>query len=319
MCPSVLVISYVYDLPFGRGQKYMSDASGVVGKVVSGWGVDGVTTFQKGFPLPISFGGSTPLSSAGFSQNFQLRPNFVPGCNKSTAHVTSSTGGIRLVQPDLLHSSRGLGHSATSRVWMPHSEAQGSITGTSRYTKRQISVRIIGSGFSSEPNFSTPSIASSLVPRTRRVAVIQLQITTELRSCEQPIEQSETHSVRIEVPVLAGKWNESGCRPPRHPLFSQQLKKVPSHLEQLQSTMPTVLILMTSSRSLITPGYITHRFKWCASSARLVLITANEKNQPTRLHPQTFSARPRRANLRRKASPRPGFHTSEFTDAARSI
>jgi Carboxypeptidase regulatory-like domain len=87
-----LVISYVYDLPFGRGQKYMSDASGVVGKVVSGWGVDGVTSFQKGFPLPISYGASTPLSSAGFSQNFQLRPNFVPGCSKSTAHVPSAAG-----------------------------------------------------------------------------------------------------------------------------------------------------------------------------------------------------------------------------------
>ena len=87
-----LVLSYVYDLPFGRGQKYMSDSSGVVGKVVSGWGVDGVTTFQKGFPLPISYGGSTPLSTAGFTQNFQLRPNFVPGCGKSTAHVPSAAG-----------------------------------------------------------------------------------------------------------------------------------------------------------------------------------------------------------------------------------
>ncbi len=65
-----LVISYVYDLPFGHGQKYMSDVSGAMNKVVSGWGVDGVTTFQKGFPLPISFAGSTALSSAGFTQNF---------------------------------------------------------------------------------------------------------------------------------------------------------------------------------------------------------------------------------------------------------
>ena len=94
-----LVISYVYDLPFGRGQKYMSDASGVVGKVVSGWGVDGVTTFQKGFPLPISFGGSTALSNAGFTQNFQLRPDFVPGCKKSAAHV-AVTGGINWFNPD---------------------------------------------------------------------------------------------------------------------------------------------------------------------------------------------------------------------------
>jgi hypothetical protein len=87
-----LVLSYVYDLPFGHGQKYMSDASGVMGKVVSGWGVDGVTTFQKGFPLPISFGASTPLSNAGFQQNFQLRPNVVAGCDKSTPHVQTANG-----------------------------------------------------------------------------------------------------------------------------------------------------------------------------------------------------------------------------------
>ena len=87
-----LVISYVYDLPFGHGQKYMSDVSGVMRKVVSGWGVDGVTTFQKGFPLPITFGGSTALSKAGFSQNFQLRPNVVPGCNKGTSRTPSFQG-----------------------------------------------------------------------------------------------------------------------------------------------------------------------------------------------------------------------------------
>jgi Carboxypeptidase regulatory-like domain len=79
-----LVISYVYDLPFGHGKRYMSDATGVADKIVSGWGVDGVTSFQKGFPLPISYGASTPLSSAGFSQNFQLRPDVVPGCQKNT-------------------------------------------------------------------------------------------------------------------------------------------------------------------------------------------------------------------------------------------
>ena len=57
-----LVISYVYDLPFGHGQRYMGDVTGVVDKVVSGWGVDGVTTFQKGFPLKITWAGpSTPL------------------------------------------------------------------------------------------------------------------------------------------------------------------------------------------------------------------------------------------------------------------
>ena len=65
----------------------MSDASGVVGKVVSGWGVDGVTTFQKGFPLPISDASGNGITQAGFSQNFTLRPDVVPGCNKSAPHT----------------------------------------------------------------------------------------------------------------------------------------------------------------------------------------------------------------------------------------
>ena len=86
-----LVVSYVYDLPIGRGQRYMTDASGVVGKVVSGWGINGITTFQKGFPLPISYGGSTPLSQAALGTGV-LRPNVVPGCDKSTSHVSTPAG-----------------------------------------------------------------------------------------------------------------------------------------------------------------------------------------------------------------------------------
>ena len=76
-----LVLSYVYDLPFGHGQRYMSDATGVVDKVVSGWGVDGVTTFQKGFPLKITWAGSTPLEGAGLGIA-NIRPDAVQGCAK---------------------------------------------------------------------------------------------------------------------------------------------------------------------------------------------------------------------------------------------
>ncbi len=79
-----LVFSYVLDLPFGHGQKYLSDVTGPMSKFVSGWGLDGVTTFQKGFPLPITYAGSTPLSSAGFGIG-TLRPNVVPGCAKATS------------------------------------------------------------------------------------------------------------------------------------------------------------------------------------------------------------------------------------------
>jgi hypothetical protein len=82
--PQRLVISYVLDLPFGHGKKFLAGATGVTDKVVGGWGIDGVTTFQRGFPLKISYGGpNTPLQSANLGTG-KLRPNVVPGCDKST-------------------------------------------------------------------------------------------------------------------------------------------------------------------------------------------------------------------------------------------
>ena len=84
-----LVISYVLDLPFGHGRRFASNLSGVANGVVSGWGVDGVTTFQKGFPLKITYAGSTPLEAANLGVS-NVRPDVVPGCSKSAGggHIT---------------------------------------------------------------------------------------------------------------------------------------------------------------------------------------------------------------------------------------
>jgi Carboxypeptidase regulatory-like domain len=78
--PQRLVISYVLDLPFGHGRRYFSDASGVVDKLIGGWGVDGVTVFQSGFPLVLSNGiaNFTTLFGGG------SRPNVVAGCKRSS-------------------------------------------------------------------------------------------------------------------------------------------------------------------------------------------------------------------------------------------
>jgi hypothetical protein len=85
-----LVISYVLDLPFGHGKKYAASLSGIGDKVVSGWGIDGVTTFQKGFPLKITWAGpQTALEGAGLGVS-NVRPDVVGGCSKSAGggHVT---------------------------------------------------------------------------------------------------------------------------------------------------------------------------------------------------------------------------------------
>ena len=78
-----LVVSYVLDLPFGRGKRFLSDFGGVANKAVSGWGIDGVTTLQRGFPLKISWSGpATALEAANLGVS-NVRPNVVGGCDKA--------------------------------------------------------------------------------------------------------------------------------------------------------------------------------------------------------------------------------------------
>jgi hypothetical protein len=50
------VASFVYNLPFGQGEKFASDATGVKNAVLGGWQVNGIATFQNGFPLTITAG-----------------------------------------------------------------------------------------------------------------------------------------------------------------------------------------------------------------------------------------------------------------------
>ncbi|PYV67352.1 MAG: hypothetical protein DMG96_39635, partial [Acidobacteria bacterium] len=78
-----LVISYDLDLPFGHGKRFLGGVSGITSKVVSGWGIDGVTTFQRGFPLKINWSGAgTPLEQANLGVS-NVRPNVAAGCDKS--------------------------------------------------------------------------------------------------------------------------------------------------------------------------------------------------------------------------------------------
>jgi hypothetical protein len=77
-----LVISYVLDLPFGKGRKFANSLGGLANGVVSGWGVDGITTFQRGFPLKITYSGSTPLEAANLGVG-SIRPDVISGCDRT--------------------------------------------------------------------------------------------------------------------------------------------------------------------------------------------------------------------------------------------
>lgn len=85
-----LVLASVLDMPFGRGKKFASNLNGVANKLVSGWGINTIITFQRGFPIII---GGCPglLSESGV-------PNV--GCSRNTrtalSHLTSGSLDQRL-------------------------------------------------------------------------------------------------------------------------------------------------------------------------------------------------------------------------------
>jgi hypothetical protein len=47
-------ISYVYELPFGNGRRWLSDAGGVLQSAVGGWQLSGITTLTTGRPFSVT-------------------------------------------------------------------------------------------------------------------------------------------------------------------------------------------------------------------------------------------------------------------------
>jgi len=56
--PHSFVLSYVYELPVGKGKKFGSGMNGVVNTIVGGWQTSGTLTLKEGFPLTITSSGN---------------------------------------------------------------------------------------------------------------------------------------------------------------------------------------------------------------------------------------------------------------------
>ncbi|HMY75609.1 MAG TPA: hypothetical protein PLQ88_27560, partial [Blastocatellia bacterium] len=83
------VFTYVYDLPFMREQK------GVLGQIVGGWQLSGVTTFESGVPYTV-VNGADSNNLVGNNDRPDLNPNGQRGL-RAVPSTTSPTG---YVNPD---------------------------------------------------------------------------------------------------------------------------------------------------------------------------------------------------------------------------
>jgi carboxypeptidase family protein len=69
-------LSATYDMPFGKGKHWMSNATGVAGKLISGWQINGIATMLTGFPF-------TPQAGSNRSGDANTRNPDRPSLNPS--------------------------------------------------------------------------------------------------------------------------------------------------------------------------------------------------------------------------------------------
>jgi hypothetical protein len=118
--PQRLVVNYSWDLPFGKH-------GGVIGKLLEGWNLSGVTTIQNGVALTLidSRGGTAFNVSGTTVQNGYSRPQFAPG--KTFADMVTPGG----IESRLGGNSGGPGYYNVSAFTAPPAvNPDGTITTT---------------------------------------------------------------------------------------------------------------------------------------------------------------------------------------------
>lgn len=131
--PHRLVMSGVYDLPFGRGRKFGNGLAGWTNQIVGGWQVNGIYTYQSGQPL--NFGVSGAPAYAG------TRASFTGTAQPQTAGpITDRLGG----------ASGGSGYLNSAAFRVPLSFQFGD---TPRLDSRNRGPRSVNLDFSVVKNF----------------------------------------------------------------------------------------------------------------------------------------------------------------------
>jgi hypothetical protein len=71
-----LTFSWLYDLPFGRGKRFLNGTSGIVDAFLGGWQINGILTFRSGSPFTVSQPGDAPNQGDGTPRPDQIgNPN----------------------------------------------------------------------------------------------------------------------------------------------------------------------------------------------------------------------------------------------------
>ncbi len=96
--PNVVTITFVDQLPFGKGRKFMN-RGGVFNAILGGWALAGSLRYESGRPLPIYYS-NNPYSSVLFNTGYL--PDRVPGVN---GYLNTANGNFDVVNSRYVSSS----------------------------------------------------------------------------------------------------------------------------------------------------------------------------------------------------------------------
>ena len=82
--PQNLVLSYVYQLPVGKGKKFLGSTNWVASKFISGWSISGIQRYESGQPFAICCGTGIPAFAGS------IRYDQVAGQSLLSSEYTSS-------------------------------------------------------------------------------------------------------------------------------------------------------------------------------------------------------------------------------------
>jgi hypothetical protein len=154
--PQVLQVNYAYELPMGQGKAFFRTASGITDKIISGWQLAGVTTFETGQPFSVSYTapGSQVYGASG-------RADRVPGVPLYPAHKSLAEwfnpAAFTAPQPYTF------GTSGYDMLWGPHYQNWDMNLVKNIDLGERYRAQLRGEVFNvaNHPNFSVPSSAIS--------------------------------------------------------------------------------------------------------------------------------------------------------------
>jgi hypothetical protein len=152
--PQTLEVSYAYELPFGQGKMLFGTAGAVANKLISGWQLAGITSFQTGQPFSVTYTapGSQVYGASG-------RADRVPGVPLYPAHKSNAEwfNPAAFAAP----APYVFGNSGYNQLWGPHYQNWDMNLEKNTKLGERYRLQLRGEVFNiaNHPNFGVPSAA----------------------------------------------------------------------------------------------------------------------------------------------------------------